>query len=161
METQEVEKTPEIVCKCGTVKVLSKNNNYYCKPCKDGLNKKERNEKSRILDYSRKNNWILKSGGECNLCGYNKYQEALDFHHIDPKLKSFELSPSYCRSKSEEEIQTEIEKCILLCATCHREVHAQKDTEELREFLRSRKKKILSKGNWLKKLSKFFSQFVV
>lgn len=61
-------------------------------------------------------------GGKCNLCGYNKSQRALSFHHLDPKKKEFDLS-SRGLTRSWERIQKEIEKCILLCANCHMEVH--------------------------------------
>ena len=32
---------------------------------------------------------IMYLGGKCQLCGYSKYQGGLDFHHVDPALKSF------------------------------------------------------------------------
>ncbi len=35
---------------------------------------------------------IQKFGGKCVVCGYNKYAGALDFHHLDPKTKTFALS---------------------------------------------------------------------
>ncbi len=62
-------------------------------------------------------------GGRCQICGYSKYQGALDLHHIDPSDKDFALGQKgYTRSW--EKIQAELDKCILLCATCHREVEA-------------------------------------
>lgn len=60
-------------------------------------------------------------GGACQICGYSKYQGALDLHHIDPTEKDFSLGhKGYTRSW--ERIREELDKCILLCATCHREV---------------------------------------
>jgi len=60
-------------------------------------------------------------GGRCQICGYSKYQGALDLHHIDPNEKDFSLgSKGYTRSW--ERIKEELDKCALLCATCHREV---------------------------------------
>ena len=61
-------------------------------------------------------------GAKCALCGYNKCQEALDFHYIDPRKKDFGLSERGL-TRSWEKIKKEIDKCILLCANCHREVH--------------------------------------
>ncbi len=55
------------------------------------------------------------------MCGYRKYQGALDLHHLDPKNKSFAIGDKgYTRSwkKAEEELN----KCILVCANCHREL---------------------------------------
>jgi 5-methylcytosine-specific restriction endonuclease McrA len=61
-------------------------------------------------------------GGKCQLCGYKKSQRALSFHHRDPKKKSFGISMKGL-TRSWDKIRTEIDKCILLCANCHMEVH--------------------------------------
>lgn len=61
-------------------------------------------------------------GGQCATCGYNKCQRALSFHHLNPKEKDFDLS-SRGLTRSWERIKKEIDKCILLCANCHMEVH--------------------------------------
>jgi len=61
-------------------------------------------------------------GGKCKLCGYNKCNDALEFHHINPKEKEFMLSKVW-NSKTWEKLLPEIKKCVLLCANCHREVH--------------------------------------
>jgi predicted HNH restriction endonuclease len=57
------------------------------------------------------------------ICGYGHCPEALDFHHRDPKQKSFGLSVRGL-TRSWEKIQKELDKCILVCANCHREIHA-------------------------------------
>ena len=62
-------------------------------------------------------------GGKCSLCGYDRCQEALDFHHKDPSKKSFGLSARGL-TRSWDKIKEEIDKCILICANCHREIHA-------------------------------------
>ena len=66
---------------------------------------------------------IQQMGGGCNKCGYNRCQEALDFHHIDPSTKSFPLTKRELGNKSRETIFEEAAKCKLLCANCHREEH--------------------------------------
>lgn len=59
-------------------------------------------------------------GGKCQLCGYNRYPGALDLHHVLGE-KSFGIGDKgYTRSW--EKIRAEIDKCVLLCANCHREV---------------------------------------
>ena len=63
------------------------------------------------------------SGNKCMICGYNRCPGALDFHHRDPKKKEFGLSDR-CLTRSWEKTKKEIEKCVLICANCHREVHA-------------------------------------
>ena len=60
-------------------------------------------------------------GGKCKICGYNKYVGALDFHHLNPKTKSFALSvKGLCYSWNT--VKKEAEKCIILCKNCHTEV---------------------------------------
>jgi len=62
-------------------------------------------------------------GGKCQVCGYKKCVNALDFHHKNEKTKSFGISEKgYTRSW--KAIKTEVRKCYLLCSNCHREVHA-------------------------------------
>lgn len=60
-------------------------------------------------------------GGKCMLCGYDKYPSVLDFHHIDPATKSFGIS-SGGFSRSWASIEAEINKCLLVCSNCHREI---------------------------------------
>lgn len=62
-------------------------------------------------------------GGKCMLCGYNRYQGALDFHHKNAKDKEFGISVRGL-TRSWEKIKAEIDKCVLVCANCHREIHA-------------------------------------
>ena len=62
-------------------------------------------------------------GDKCMICGYKRCPGALDFHHRNPKLKEFGLSERGL-TRSWEKIRKEIDKCVLICANCHREVHA-------------------------------------
>lgn len=63
-------------------------------------------------------------GGKCAYCGYLRYPEVLEFHHTDPTKKEFNVSSKgHCRGW--EKVKQEIEKCILLCANCHRELHVE------------------------------------
>lgn len=76
---------------------------------------KERRRKLREMAREYK-------GSKCAICGYNKSQRALNFHHLDPKTKDFGLSARGL-TRSWDKIKLEIDKCILLCANCHAEVH--------------------------------------
>lgn len=58
----------------------------------------------------------------CKLCGYNRCISALEWHHLDPSKK--EITPAKVFSRSWDNIVKELIKCVLLCANCHREVHA-------------------------------------
>jgi hypothetical protein len=62
-------------------------------------------------------------GGMCQICGYSRCLVALDFHHIDESTKEFELSQRGL-TRSWEKIISEAEKCLLVCANCHREIHS-------------------------------------
>jgi len=60
-------------------------------------------------------------GGRCQVCGYSKYPGALDLHHVNPSEKEFGIGhKGYTRSW--EKVQKELDKCILVCANCHREI---------------------------------------
>ena len=66
-------------------------------------------------------------GGKCEDCGGVYPQQVYDFHHRDPKEK--DISPARARHLSWENYKKEIDKCVLLCANCHRIKHI-KTTEE-------------------------------
>lgn len=61
-------------------------------------------------------------GGACEKCGYNKCIAALDFHHKDAGKKDFSISKARLRTL-DQTLKNELNKCQLLCANCHREVH--------------------------------------
>ncbi len=61
-------------------------------------------------------------GGKCVICGYKKYVGAFDLHHTSGKIKAFGLSTRGL-TRSWEKIRAEADKCILVCANCHREIH--------------------------------------
>ena len=61
-------------------------------------------------------------GGKCQICGYNKCIECLQFHHRDPKTKLFSLSGIGWLS-SMDRLISEAKKCDLLCSNCHCELH--------------------------------------
>jgi 5-methylcytosine-specific restriction endonuclease McrA len=66
---------------------------------------------------------IAYKGGQCAACGYKRCFEALEFHHLDPTQKDFTISDRGY-SQSWEKIKAELDKCVMLCANCHREAHA-------------------------------------
>ena len=67
---------------------------------------------------------VQHAGGKCISCGYNKYPEVLEFHHKDPSQKEFGIGQNGL-TRSWEKVKAEIEKCNLLCANCHRELHVE------------------------------------
>lgn len=87
--------------------------NFRCKQCNV--------EKVSRWRKSLKGKLIQLLGGKCELCGYDKCNSALHFHHFDPTTKSFGLSQKGL-TRSRKKVETEIKKCVLLCANCHAEV---------------------------------------
>ena len=86
----------------------------YCKECTSiQALTRQQNFKKQCLDYK---------GGKCLSCGYNNYQGALEFHHLDPNEKDMNVSDLV--HFSIKKLKEEIRKCIVLCANCHRMVHA-------------------------------------
>jgi formate-dependent nitrite reductase cytochrome c552 subunit len=47
----------------------------------------------------------------------------LEFHHRDPTQKDFSLG--HAKMTNFEKVKSELDKCDLLCANCHREEHAR------------------------------------
>ena len=61
-------------------------------------------------------------GGKCFICGYDKNcQGAYDFHHIKPEEKEFSIG-SDGLTRSWDKVKKELDKCVILCANCHREI---------------------------------------
>jgi len=71
-----------------------------------------------------KNLIIKEKGGKCSVCGYNKCYAALDFHHIENKTTTLSKILHY----SIDKVKAEADKCILVCANCHRIIEEIKPT---------------------------------
>jgi hypothetical protein len=65
----------------------------------------------------------LKSSLKCENCGQD-HPAALDFHHINPSDKDNNVGKIFNSSLNKERILLEIEKCKVLCASCHRIHHS-------------------------------------
>lgn len=99
----------------------------YCKVCWNDLRvEKTRENKRQAVEYL---------GGCCERCGYSKCIRALEFHHKDPTQKEFLISKY--TGAGIEKIKPELDKCMLLCANCHREVHAELDEQKALDRLSS------------------------
>lgn len=70
--------------------------------------------KALIVDYK---------GGCCQICGYHRSISALELHHFDHTKKYFGISGQGL-TRSWKKVRREADKCVLLCANCHRETHA-------------------------------------
>ena len=86
----------------------------YCKICSNlQALYRQRKFKKECIEYK---------GGCCSLCKYNKYIGALEFHHKNPSEKDFTIANQRF-TKFNDKIKNELDKCIIVCANCHREIH--------------------------------------
>ncbi len=88
------------------------NNNYSEK-----YNTTEKKDAWKKRYYQALSESIEKLGGKCVKCGAT---ERLEFDHIDPKNKSFEITRKFLMG-DKEKFQEELDKCQLLCYDCHLE----------------------------------------
>lgn len=113
----------ECICKKHglTEFVINSAGRKRCKKCRiDAVNKKRQNNKKILVEYK---------GGKCEICGYNKCIDALEFHHINPEEKEFGISDG--NIKSIERLKCEADKCMLVCANCHKELHHMMNEKEV------------------------------
>lgn len=106
----------------------------------------------------RKENLVMVCGGKCCLCGYNKSISALEFHHIISDEKIYGIAEKGTCHDLEQDLK-EIQKCILVCANCHREIHdslydekvlikAQIYNENIANQLREAKRQLYERKNY-------------
>lgn len=128
------------VCSC--CKVLKENSEFglnnskksklqsRCKECR----KKEirifyKNNKQKVIKRNKEKTSTIKriikefkETRACIKCGYDE-PCCLEFHHINPEDKKFNIAHACTKKVSLETLMKEIEKCIILCANCHRKLH--------------------------------------
>jgi transposase len=86
---------------------------YRCKRCRMERVMRRRRKLKELL--------VAEAGGRCCICGYDRHVRALEFHHIDPETKRFQISWNGV-TQSLETLRREARKCVLLCSNCHAEV---------------------------------------
>jgi hypothetical protein len=103
-----------------------KNDYVRCKKCRSNGETRFRRKRKRDL--------VEHFGGACIRCGYNpiadssKSLAAIEFHHRDPEEKEFGLGYKGM-SHGWEKCVKEAEKCDMVCANCHRELHYNESEE--------------------------------
>ena len=126
----------KICSKCGIelplTEFYSRGNGKYrseCKKCHNEYVKAQYHSKKNILQE-------YKSSFGCAKCG-EKRGYCLDFHHVDPSIKDEAISRLLSTRSNLKDIMKETEKCIVLCANCHREFHflESKNNITLEEYL--------------------------
>jgi len=124
---QEIKNMKKVSEKFGwSINIIKK----HIKPFKNTLTKEEHKIKRKkditnaVIRWrkDKKNKLVEYKGGKCQVigCGYNKCNDSLSFHHINPNNKDFSISR---KSYSYERLKQEVDKCILVCNNCHGEIH--------------------------------------
>lgn len=121
----------KVCSKCKESKVLSDfyydntHSCYYseCKKCKNKQRVINRSKNQLDNRHQLKQKAIEYKGGRCAQCGYEEHMSAFDFHHLNPLKKDYCIGTMIARSYNWEKIKKELDKCIVLCANCHRKLH--------------------------------------
>lgn len=104
----------------------------HCNECRKNINntqyasnpkRKEAVRRNQKISYERARNLInsVKRSNSCRICGESEVC-ALDFHHVSDE-KEYGIS-EMAGNTSLEKLQREIDKCVVVCANCHRKIHA-------------------------------------
>ena len=89
----------------------------YCKPCTNNqTTERHRDFKKKCVEHK---------GGKCICCGFDSFMSALEFHHLDPEQKDFNMMRVRSTNFNKNpQVKKELDKCVLLCSNCHRGVHS-------------------------------------
>jgi hypothetical protein len=87
---------------------------YRCKRCVgEAVTRRHRRVRAAL---------VAEAGGRCTVCGYDRCQLNLHFHHVDPTAKAFNMHMGV--GKSLASFREEAKKCVLVCANCHGEIES-------------------------------------
>jgi len=89
----------------------------YYEENKDAMLEKMAKECAEFTEWLQ----ILRANNGCEDCG--THEGRLDHHHVDPSTKLRAVSEMY--SYSLDALEEELEKCVVLCASCHTKRHAK------------------------------------
>ena len=108
-----------------------------CSDCKKDLDESQFYRKTATRLQSKckncfnrycQNRWVQRKeiavkykGGKCEDCKSTYPMPVFEFHHLDPSQKEF--SWNKMRLVGDEKLYKELDKCVLLCANCHRIRH--------------------------------------
>ena len=112
---------------CGMMFKPTRPTNKFCSPKCQQKESRIRNlynsvERFKIRRQNMKRKAVKYKGGKCEKCGYDKHLCALDFHHLDKSKKEGDIT-KMIRNNNWDKLKPELDKCILLCSNCHRELH--------------------------------------
>lgn len=133
-------KTEKDITEFGVDKRNKDGLNRVCKVCKRELDKeyndRHKDQRREASKQWAKNNpdkiveqtcrrkdflWSLKQ--PCIKCGEDR-PSVIEFHHIDPTTKLFNISRvTYNGARTKRDVIEEVKKCVCLCANCHADFH--------------------------------------
>ena len=87
----------------------------------------DRNRYRRKQTRNKKAKLVASRGGKCEHCQQSFIHPCVyDFHHIDPTVKEFGIGFALTRTSIPiEDLLKELDKCLMLCANCHRIEHVR------------------------------------
>lgn len=91
---------------------------YHCseKVKQNFRDSRNKNRKKSVRDIK------TAAGGKCVICGYDRCNRNLTFHHKDPTKKVGGIGELAYTAGKAQAIE-EAKKCILVCCRCHGEIH--------------------------------------
>ena len=115
----------KVCTKCGMEKPITE---FHWRDKAKGIKRSEckechTNYMKSVYHQKREAVGEIKQNFACAKCGYNEYPTALDFHHIDPSQKDTTVARMLSNNYTLDKTLKEIEKCVCLCANCHRVFH--------------------------------------
>ena len=130
--------TEKLCAKCTTVYSIdsfkSRSGRLYsnCSTCRSKKSRADYKEsrKTHLDRRAIKSQLLLQFGTQCERCGYNEFDSALEFHHRNPRTKDSQVSQligQYAVTPSEdnwERLTAEASKCDIYCSNCHQALHA-------------------------------------
>lgn len=130
-------------CTCKQVKSIEEFHKgaFSCKPCAISRAKIAREKRRQDPEYVKqfnaktvarlqehKQKAVDYKGNKCFDCGQSFPNCVYDFHHINPNTK--DMNPSDIVRLGFEKAKTELDKCVMLCANCHRLRHFFRKSDE-------------------------------
>src|SRR6266851_454866 len=84
------------------------------------------NRSTSMAGYRKmKDRSVAYLGCRCSVCGLqDDIPSVYDFHHVNPKTKTESITKMLTRRATWEEIRAELDKCVPVCANCHRRIES-------------------------------------
>lgn len=111
-------------CECGNTKEVQTSHltNHKVQSC-GCLQKEKRKTGKKVVNFRIrvKTALVEANNHRCACCGLEDDQIVYDFHHLNPKEKSFGIGNG-STTRSKQSYADEAKKCIMVCANCHRKI---------------------------------------